>query len=315
MEDLAGDDEVDVVYVASPNDRHRDHALACLSAGRAVLCEKPFAVSADEARDVIDLARSSLRFCMEAMWMRFQPAVAPCPQDGSVRRTWPDPPPSRPTSVTLSSFDPENRFFDPRRGGESLLDRGVYLLSLAYFLLGSPAEVTGRASVGPSAVDEQESLLLTHQNGALSVLTASLRSRLRNEAVIVGTHGQIRIHDPFYAPRKVSWTRFVEPSGPLPIASSSATNWKSRIKRNRFLRRAFETIGRPVLESIRRDITTYAHHGHGHGYEYEAAEVVRCLGDGLLESPTMPMDETLAILNATDRLRQSWGLAGPREDS
>ena len=147
------------------------------------------------------------------------------------------------------------------------------------------------------------------------MLTASLRSRLRNEAVIVGTHGQIRIHDPFYAPRKVSWTRFVEPSGLLPIASSSATSWKSRIKRNWFLRRAFETIGRPVLESIRRDITTYAHHGHGHGYEYEAAEVVRCLGDGLLESPTMPMDETLAILNATDRLRQSWGLAGPREDS
>ena len=93
-----------------------------------------------------------------------------------------------------------------------------------------------------------------------------------------------------------------------------AGGWKNRIKQSRLLRRAFETIGRPVLESMRRSTTSIAHHAAGHGYEFEAAEAMRCLGEGLLESPLMPLDETLAILDATDRLRHSWGLAFPGEN-
>jgi hypothetical protein len=89
--------------------------------------------------------------------------------------------------------------------------------------------------------------------------------------------------------------------------------WKTRIKRIRLLRRAFETIGRPVLESMRRNTRSIVHHAAGHGYEFEAAEAMRCLGEGLLESPLMPLDETLAILDSTDRLRRSWGLAFPDE--
>jgi predicted dehydrogenase len=309
---LAGDAEVDVVYVASPHDRHREHCLACLAAGRAVLCEKPFARSAAEAREVIDQARRSRRFCMEAMWMRFHPlllkvrAIVQSGDLGQIRLLTAD-------FGYPTPFDPQNRFFDPRQGGGALLDRGVYLISLAHFLLGPPAEAVGRASIGPTRVDEQESLLLSHEGGALAVLTASLRSRLRNEAVIIGTRGQIRIHEPFYAPRRISWSRSVEPTGTLARAMPSTTGWKSRIRRNRLLRRAFETVGRPLLESMRRGARSFAHHAAGHGYEFEAAETMRCLRDGLLESPLMPLDETLAILDSTDRLRQSWGLTSAEE--
>ncbi|MGA9924724.1 MAG: Gfo/Idh/MocA family oxidoreductase [Isosphaeraceae bacterium] len=311
VEALAGDDDVDIVYVASPHDRHREHCLACLSAGRALLCEKPFARTAAEAREVIDQARRSRRFCMEAMWMRFHPlllkvrSMVRSGDLGQIRLLTAD-------FGYPTPFDPDNRFFDPRQGGGALLDRGVYLISLAHFLLGTPAEIVGRASIGPTGVDEQESLLCSHDGGALAVLTSSLRSRLRNEAVIIGTHGQIRIHEPFYAPRRVSWTRSVEPTG-TPGRVMPTGGWKTRIKRSRLFRRAFETIGRPVLESMRRNTRSIAHHAAGHGYEFEAAEAMRCLGEGLMESPLMPLDDTLAILDSTDRLRRSWGLAFPDE--
>ena len=91
-----------------------------------------------------------------------------------------------------TSFDPESRFFNPALGGGALLDRGVYPLSLAYFLLGNPAEVVGQATIGTTGVDEQQTALLSYPSGALAVLAASLRSRLRNEAVVIGTEGRIR---------------------------------------------------------------------------------------------------------------------------
>ena len=207
-----------MVYVATPHYRHRDDCLACLSMGRAVLCEKPFTINAAQAEAVIDQARASGRFCMEAMWMRFHPLiqqVRELVQSGAIGEV-------RMLTADFgypAPFSPDNRFYDLQAGGGALLDRGVYPLSLAYFLLGPPAEVVGRASIGSTGVDEQQSTLLTYQGGALAVLTASLRSRLRNEAVVIGTRGQIRIHERFDAPRRVSVSHFEEPVGSLGVTA------------------------------------------------------------------------------------------------
>jgi predicted dehydrogenase len=205
-------------------------------------------------------------------------------------------------------FDAESRFFNPALGGGALLDRGVYPLSLAYFLLGSPAEVVGQATVGATGVDEQQTSLLSYPSGALAVLAASLRSRLRNEAVVIGTEGRIRIHEPFYAPRRITWTRTREPVGPETAASAGSGGWKSRIRRNPLLRRAFNQVGRPLLEVIRRDGTTITEHVAGGGYQFEAAEAMRRIRAGELESPLMPLDESVAILERADALRRSWNL-------
>jgi predicted dehydrogenase len=305
IEELAGDGEVDVVYVATPHVRHRDDALACLSAGRAVLVEKPFTVTAGEAREVIERARQSATFCMEAMWMRFHPliqharSIVDSGELGSIRLITAD-------FGYPASFDPDNRFYDPRMGGGALLDRGVYLLSLAQMFLGAQVDTVGRASIGSTGVDEQESMLLSYANGAQAVLTASLRSRLRNEALIVGTRGQVRIHEPFYAPHRISWTRFEEPVGRIGPVQGSSGGWKAQLRDNPLFRRAFETVGRPVLERIRGKTRSLVHYGPGQGYQFEAAEVMRCLRAGRVESPIVPLDDTLAILETTDRLAHSW---------
>ena len=310
---LLDDKNVDVVYVASPHVHHVKHCLACLASNKAVLCEKPFMVNAAEGRAVIEQAQRSRRFCMEAMWMRFNPLILKVRSMiesgavGTIRLLTAD-------FGYPTPFDPKNRFFDRELGGGALLDRAVYPLSLAYFLLGPPEEVVGRATIGPTGVDEQESLVSSHAGGALATLTASLRSRLRNEALIVGTEGMIRIHEPFYAPSRVSHSHFTEPlSGPLE-AAVSPSGWKRRLKRHPIVRHAFDAIVRPTISRLRRGVSTHVKYYPGSGYQFEAAEVMRCLRAGDLESSIMPLSESLAILETTDRLRESWGLCYPGEN-
>ena len=75
-EALAADPDVDVVYVATPHPMHRDNAILALRAGKPVLVEKPFTMTAAEAREVAGVARQHGLFAMEAMWTRFLPHTA-----------------------------------------------------------------------------------------------------------------------------------------------------------------------------------------------------------------------------------------------
>ena len=304
--ELVQNDEVDVVYVATPNSRHHDDCLMCLAAGRAVLCEKPFALNAAQARSVAHEARARGLFCMEAMWMRFHPLVLKVRQFvqsgeiGSIRLLTAEFGYSNP-------FQPHDWRLDPTQGGGALLDCGVYPISLAFFLLGKPSAVVGRATIGPSGVDELMSAVLTYPDGALATVTASLSSRLKNEAYITGSTGNIHIHEPFYAPHRVTLRRHSEP------VAHQATHERvphrsrlDRLKRNPLLRRIFNEVGRPVLSVLRHSSSGFVKYAPGQGYQYEAAEVVRCMRSGERESSVMPLSETIAILEATDALRESW---------
>lgn len=72
---VLADPDVDVLYVATPHPQHHAVALAALRAGKALLVEKSFTATTAGATEVVDLARQSGVFAMEAMWTRFQPAV------------------------------------------------------------------------------------------------------------------------------------------------------------------------------------------------------------------------------------------------
>ena len=75
-EELAQDNEVEIVYVATPHSAHFESAMLCLKAGKAVLCEKPFTINAKQAQLLVDTARECGVFLMEAMWTRYLPAIA-----------------------------------------------------------------------------------------------------------------------------------------------------------------------------------------------------------------------------------------------
>jgi predicted dehydrogenase len=293
---LVRDSEVDIVYVATTNQLHKDHALLCLKSGKPVLCEKPFTVTAGEARAVIEAARRRGLFCMEAMWtrclplMRALPALLDAGAIGDVRML-------RADFGSLPPFDPSNRYFNPALGGGAMLDLGVYLVSLASFLFGAPKSVTSEASIGKTGVDEQSAALLAYENGRLATISCSVVTRLPTEALIVGTRGQIRIHAPVHRPSALTVTVFTDVPAGRPTADSSVPS-EVRSSRSPVRRLADRLRGRPP------GLREYPHEGLG--YHFEAAEAMRCLRAGETESPVIPLNETLEIMQTLDAIRAPW---------
>jgi predicted dehydrogenase len=205
-EALAGDPEVDVIYISTPHPMHKPNSLLCLEAGKAVLCEKPFAMNAAEAAQMIDLATSKKLFLMEAMWTRYVPLVVRLRQMlaegviGEVRMLVAD-------LGFQFEFDPRSRLFAPELGGGALLDVGVYTISFASMIFGQPSQVTGLAALGQTGVDEQMAVSLGYEQGQLAALYASIRIKTPNEVILLGTGGRIRVHAPIYCPSRMTLSR------------------------------------------------------------------------------------------------------------
>jgi predicted dehydrogenase len=205
-EALAADDEVDVVYVATPHAMHFDAALACVEAGKGVLVEKPVTLDLPQAARLVAAAREREVFLMEAMWMRMNPAIrkiAELVDDGAIG--W--------ISAVHADFGlhgpfpPEHRLRDPKLGGGALLDLGVYPINLVHLILGAPIEVRSWAHLTPEGVDENTGVLMGYQNGAIAALTCSINGESRNAASLTGTEGRIDLPPGFFVPREFTLTR------------------------------------------------------------------------------------------------------------
>ncbi len=190
--------DIDVVYIASTQERHVDDVLLFVGAGVPVLCEKPFALSLADAERMIAAAREHGVFVMEALWSRFQPsyhALEEMLADGVIGEP----------QLVLADFGlfvPDaqaegHRLFDPGRGGGALLDLGVYPVQLAHLVLGEPSTIASTGRLMPSGIDEHVSMVLGYDNGASALLYAGIRTRGTCAARIAGTEGVIEL-DPFF---------------------------------------------------------------------------------------------------------------------
>ncbi len=309
-DELLADPEVDVVYVATVNSTHRELCLRSLDAGKPVLCEKPFTLGAAEGREVVDRARRVGLFCMEAMWTRFLPAVKRLKRlvdDGEVGE-------ARMLSASLGYpylADPDGRQFNPNLGGGALLDLGVYPIALAHYLFGKPQAVVGRASLTDSGVDGAEAIVLVHPEGRISTLTTGLTVAMPNEAVVMGTRGQIRLHEPLFRPDRLT-VRRMSPIPPGGGGGSAGGGRLAKIREVPVLRAVASRI-KPALSRLKGDTRRISVPYLGNGYPHQALEVMRCLREGLAESPIMPLDESVAIAETMDELRRQWGLRFPGE--
>ncbi len=196
--DLAADPDVDAVYVATPHAFHERDAILCLEHGKHVLCEKPLAINAEQARRMIDAARAADRLLMEAMWTRFLPSTRRLVEiiaSGVI---------GEPRSFSADfriapSFDPTSRLFDPALGGGALLDLGVYAVSMAHHLFGPPESSEGDAVIGPTGVDDESSFSFRHMSGRTSEGRQSLRAASPLEARVTGSLGSVLLHEPWWA--------------------------------------------------------------------------------------------------------------------
>jgi predicted dehydrogenase len=201
--DLVADPQVDIVYVATPHSLHMANACDALDSGKHVLVEKAFTINADQARTVVALGRERGLLVMEAMWTRFLPHMAfvreviSSGRIGEVRSLHADHTQDLPT-------DPTHRLNDLALGGGALLDLGVYPLSFAHDLLGTPTEVMAHGVLGPTGADDSVATILDHGNGVVSTSFSSLRTRGPNRAVVLGTEGRIEIDAVWYTPTSVT---------------------------------------------------------------------------------------------------------------
>lgn len=303
LQAMLSDREIDVVYVSTPNNLHADDTIACLRAGKAVLCEKPFAMNEGQAASMIAEARAAGRFCMEAMWMRFIPAVKAATdvaRDGAIGRV----------KVIAGDFaytaqlEPSGRLFARELGGGALLDRGAYLISLAQAILGEPDTVQASAHFAATGVDAISSYQMQYAGGATAQLWAGLSVRGTNSVTIVGEQGQIRLHEPFYAAHRISVTHDAPPRALSKGGVDSSVGFAARLKRVL----AQQGLNRRVdwLRSARLHVRSTSMPFPGNGYQFELAEVSRCLSAGLDESTVMPLHDSQAVARTMDRIRACW---------
>jgi dihydrodiol dehydrogenase / D-xylose 1-dehydrogenase (NADP) len=200
---LVNDPDVDVVYIATPHSLHLENARLALEAGKAVLCEKPFTLSAHQADELIALARQRGLFLMEAMWTRFLPAIVHLRQMladgilGDVRLLAAD-------FGVQFAFNPASRLFAPELGGGALLDLGVYPVSMASMVFGPPASIASLATLGETGVDDQAGIIFRYAQGQLACLYAAMRVTTPTEATLTGTLGRLRIHAPMFRPERMT---------------------------------------------------------------------------------------------------------------
>ncbi len=205
-EDLASDPDVDAIYVATPHPYHAENSILCLKSKKPVLCEKPFTLNKIQAEEVVALSRAENVFLMEAMWTRFLPLMVRVREllaedaIGDVRMVQAD-------FGFRANVNPDGRLFNLALGGGGLLDVGVYAVSFASMLLGSPSSIASSAVIGETGVDEQAGITFTYPDGQMAMLSCAVRTRTPHEATIMGTDGYIRLHSSFWNGTKATLHR------------------------------------------------------------------------------------------------------------
>lgn len=268
-EEIVRNAEVDVIYIATPHSHHYEHTKLCLEHGKAVLCEKAFAVNTKQAKEMIRLARSRKIFLMEALWTKFLPHYNKLQELLAANIT------GDVQSVIINfGFRPAEpvpqRLFDPELAGGTMLDIGIYNVFMAMSVLGKPDYIDAYMTPAATGIDEQCAVLFRYNNGAMAQLFSSFTTNLPTEAEISGPDGRIKLTTRFYAPESTIEFYPGKPDSMQPI-------------------------------SFTKD-------SEGFGYQYEARHVVECLRQGLTESPVMTHNDTLELMEVLDEIRRKAGI-------
>lgn len=171
-EKLVKDPDVDVIYVATPHSHHLEHTLLCLNHGKAVLCEKAFALNSDQSNMMIEKARSSKVFLMEAFWTRFQPSFLKL-QELLGQKILGEVKMMRSDFAFNGPFDPKNRLYNLDLGGGSLLDIGIYPVFAALQAFGRPDKIKTAAQFSSTGSEESIAILFHYNNGKIANLQSS----------------------------------------------------------------------------------------------------------------------------------------------
>ena len=275
---------IDVVHVGSPNSLHAQHAIATLEAGFHVLVEKPFALTRSQAEAMVEAAQAADRFLMEGWLSAFEPGVARLrehlPRLGRLHR------------VVLSKEQFSSRMevyrsgglppaFDPALGGGSLMDLGIYPVSLAIHLFGEPDRVTATGTLLEHGVDARGTVVLSYDCGehaGLEVICLHSKTSPGMESSFAGDHDVLSIDD-------CQWPRRIELRGP---AAATGTGEDLSVERGA--------------------------EAPGHQLAYELTEVCRLVRAGARESDLHPLSRYVAAVGVLQEARRQVGVRFPADE-
>ena len=188
-EDMLKDENIDLVYIATPHSHHCEQIKLCADYGKAVLCEKAFTVTAQEAEDALSYAKEKGVFVAEAMWVRYMPMTKTLKDilsSGKIGEV---------IGLTANlgySIMNKERIVKPELGGGALLDLGVYTLNFATTVFGDDVKKIDSTVVKHNTgIDKNEFVNLTYGNGEVAGLFNTAQTITDRKGVIYGTKGYI----------------------------------------------------------------------------------------------------------------------------
>lgn len=194
-EDLYANNDIDVIYLATPNSYHAKNMVDILQAGKHVLCEKAITMNKAELDQVLALATKKDLIVAEAMTIYHMPLFKEIKnriqsnEFGSLKL-------ASAYFGSLKEADSANRFFNPSLGGGALLDIGVYALSFVqYFLDAQPSELSTLVQLYETGVDEVSTISYSTEEGTLGNVVLSFRGKLPKQGVIVCENAYITINN------------------------------------------------------------------------------------------------------------------------
>ncbi|UKZ58991.1 uncharacterized protein TrAtP1_000313 [Trichoderma atroviride] len=297
--ELVADPNIDIVYVATPHSHHFQNAMLALEAGKHVLCEKAFTVTAAQTRKLVETAKAKNLFLMEAVWTRYFPLSIQIRKRitsgeiGTVYRTIGDLSfNSNAAEGKGLSFADSHRMINVDLAGGAILDLGVYPLTWVFQTLyhlqpeqdKEAPTVVAASNKYTTGADENTAIICQFpRHNSLGVATTTLRAHSdpENDAVpvirIQGSEGEIQVFFPAFRPLKYKVVK---------------KNGESQL------------VDCPIPGDPARN-------GWGHGMFWEADECARCLRDGKKESATLPWTESIAIMETMEAALKQGGIEYP----
>jgi len=270
-EELCKDQKVELVYIASPHSEHFENMKLCIKYHKPILCEKAFCINSKQAEEVFKLAEEEKVFVAEAMWTRYMPSrriideILNSNIVGDIHLV---------VANLGYSIKSHPRLVDPKLGGGSLLDVGVYPITFTQMIYKeTPEKVDAHCTYTETGVDETDSYTLTYKNNKQAFLYASMDGISDRTGYIYGSKGYIKV------------ININDPSRIEVYLDQSETPAKVY----------------PVPEQIS-------------GYEYQVEECVDAINKGKLECASMPQKESLRMMNIYDEIRSKLNVIYPGEE-
>lgn len=193
--EMIRDENVDIVYIATPHNLHYQFLKEALTAGKHVFCEKAITVNSQQLEEVVEIAKEKNLVICDGMTLFHMPLFKKLKEivdSGVIGEV-------KMVQVNFGSckeYDVKNRFFAKELAGGALLDIGVYATSFArYFMTSKANTILTTANYFETGVDETSGIILRNPEGQMAVMALTMRAKQPKRGVVAGEKGYIEVNN------------------------------------------------------------------------------------------------------------------------